>query len=51
MRIIAFLTDHKVVDRIINHLNLTFIADKPPPPLLAYQEVLLDAETGGNYFS
>jgi hypothetical protein len=51
MRIISFLTDHKVVDRIINHLNLTFIADKPPPPLLAYQEVLLAAEAGAEYFS
>jgi len=35
MKIISFLTDHKVVDRIINHLNLTFIADKPPPPRLS----------------
>jgi hypothetical protein len=30
MRIIAFLTDYAAVDRIINHLKLTFVADKPP---------------------
>jgi hypothetical protein len=40
-----------VVDRIINHLKLTFIADKPPPPRVAYQEVLMAAETSGDYFS
>jgi len=51
MRIIAFLTDFSVVDRIINHLKLTFVADKPPPPHFAYQEVLVAAETGGEYFS
>ena len=50
MRIIAFLTDSSVVDRIINHLKLTFIADKPPPPHLAYQEVLMAAETSADYF-
>ncbi len=51
MNIIAFLTDYAVVDRIINHLNLPFLADKPPPPQIAYQEVLMAAETGGDYFS
>lgn len=33
MRIIAFLTDCAVADRIINLLKLGFAADKPPPPL------------------
>lgn len=51
MRIIAFITDFSVVDRIINHLKLTFVADKPPPPHIAYQEVLMAAEAGGEYFS
>jgi hypothetical protein len=41
MRITAFLTDHAVVDRIIDHLKLTFIASKPPPPSSVYQEVLV----------
>ena len=51
MRIIAFLTDHPVVDRILNHLKLTFVAERPPPPRIAYQEVLMAAEAGGEYFS
>jgi hypothetical protein len=32
------------VDRIINHLKLTFVAERPPPPHIAYQEVLMAAE-------
>ncbi|MBN1273070.1 MAG: acid--CoA ligase [Candidatus Aminicenantes bacterium] len=32
MRIISFITDYAVVDRIINHLKLTFVAERPPPP-------------------
>jgi len=51
MRIIAFITDYDAVDRIINHLKLTFVADKPPPPHLLYQELLMDSETGAEYFS
>jgi len=51
MRIIAFLSDCVVVDRIITHLKLTFAADKPPPPRIAFQELLMAAETGGDYFS
>ena len=51
MKVIAFLTDYAVVDRIINHLKLTFVADKPPPPHIASQEVLMAAETSGEYFS
>jgi hypothetical protein len=51
MRIIAFLTDYAVVDRIINHLKLTFVADRPPPPHIAYQEVLMAAEPSAEYIS
>ena len=51
MRIIAFLTDFSVVDRIINYLKLTFVADKPPPPGIAFQEVLMAAEASAEYFS
>jgi hypothetical protein len=51
MRIIAFLTDYAVVDRIINHLKLTFVAERPPPPRrIAYQEVLMTAEASAEYF-
>jgi len=51
MKIIAFLTDYPVVDKIINHLRLTFVASKPPPPHIAYQEVLMAAEASAEYFS
>jgi len=44
IKVIAFLTDYSVVDRIIDHLKFTFVADKPPPPRIAYQEVLMAAE-------
>ena len=50
MKVIAFLTDYAVVDRIINHLKLTFVAERPPPPQIAYQEVLMAAESAGEYF-
>ncbi|MGB7294288.1 MAG: hypothetical protein WBC70_01745 [Candidatus Aminicenantales bacterium] len=30
MKVIAFLTDYAVVGRIINHLKLTFLAERPP---------------------
>jgi hypothetical protein len=52
MRIISFLTDFSVVDRIINHLKLTFVAERRPPPShIAYQEGLMAAEPGEEYFS
>ena len=51
MKIIAFLTDYAVVDKIIHHLKLTFVAERPPPAHLAYQEVLMAAETSAEYFS
>jgi len=36
--------DYSVLDRIIHHLKLSSFADKPAPPRLAYQEVLIAAE-------
>jgi hypothetical protein len=51
MKIISFLTDYAVVDRIIDHLKLSFVAERPPPPQIAYQEVLMAAETPAEYYS
>jgi len=51
MKVIAFLTDYSVVDRIIGHLKLTFVAERPPPPQLAFQELLTAAEAGGECLS
>jgi hypothetical protein len=50
MRIIASLTDYAVMDRIINHLKLTFVAERPPPPRIAYQELFMAAEERGERF-
>jgi hypothetical protein len=49
MKVIAFLTDYAVVDKIINHLKLTFVAERPPPPQIVYQQVLVAAETSAAY--
>ncbi|MFW6129368.1 MAG: acid--CoA ligase [Candidatus Aminicenantaceae bacterium] len=40
-----------VVDRIIRHLKLTFMAERPPPPRMASQEFLMDSEASTDYFS
>ena len=48
---IVFLADCSTVDRIINHLKLTFVAERPPPPRVVYQELLMAAETPAEYFS
>jgi hypothetical protein len=31
MKVVAFLTALAVFNRIIDHLHLTFVAEKPPP--------------------
>jgi len=51
MKIISFLTNYAVVDKIIKHLKLTFVAERPPPPRMIYQELLMAAEEQANYFS
>jgi hypothetical protein len=50
MKVIAFLTDYAVVDRMIDHLKLTFVAERPPPPQMAFQELLMAAEDPAEYF-
>ena len=51
MKVIAFIEDHVVVDRIINHLKLTFAAEHPPPPQAAQQQLLMAAEARTEYLS
>ena len=51
IKVIAFLTEVAVVDRIIDHLKLTFVAERPPPPHIDYQELLMSAETSAEYLS
>jgi ribosomal protein S27E len=50
MRVVAFLTEHAVVDRIIDHLKLTFAAEKPPPPTWAFRDLDLVADPPVEYF-
>jgi hypothetical protein len=38
-----------VVDKIIDHLKLSFIAERPPPSHIVYQEVLVAAEASPEY--
>ena len=50
MFIISFIEDHKVIDKIIDHLKLTFMAERPPPPQVVRQEFLMATEERGEYF-
>jgi hypothetical protein len=50
MKIVAFLTDNTVVDEIIEHLKLTFTAERPPPPEIAVQDLIMVADPPGEYF-
>jgi len=50
MKIIAFITEYAVVDRIIDHLKLTFVADKPPPSHVFEQVALTATEESGEYY-
>jgi hypothetical protein len=45
MRIISFIEETKTIDRIIRHLELTFEAERPPPP--HQQGFLMAAEEKG----
>ena len=44
VKVVASLTEPAVVDRIIEHLKLAFVADRPPPPQAALQELLWEAD-------
>ena len=50
MTIVSFIENHKVIDKIIRHLELTFDAERPPPPQKVQQELLMAAEEMGEYF-
>jgi len=50
MRIISFIEEPKIIDRIIAHLELTFDAERPPPPHNVQQELLKAAEEREEYF-
>jgi len=31
-KVVSLIENHRVIDKIINHLNLTFKAERLPPP-------------------
>jgi len=50
MSIISFIEEPKTINRIIRHLELTFEAERPPPPRVVQQDLLIAAEESGAYF-
>ena len=50
MKVVAFITEYAVVDRIIDHMKLTFAAAKPPPCNVFEHVALTAAEESGEYF-
>jgi len=51
MKVVSFLTEPAVVDRIIDHLKLIFVAERPPPPQAAFQEYLMAADPPADYYA
>jgi hypothetical protein len=47
MKVVALLTQHAVMDRIIGHLKLTFVALKPSPSHVFEQVALAAADLLG----
>jgi hypothetical protein len=50
MKIIAFITEFGAVDRIIDHLKLTFVTANPPPCHVFEQVALTATEEDADYF-
>jgi len=49
MKVVAFITDYAAVDRIIDHLKLTFVAEKPPLSRVFTEVALMAAEEWAEY--
>jgi len=63
MKVVAFIPNYPAVDQIIDHLRLTFVAEKPPPSRVLTEvaltrppreglrnAALMAAEESGGYF-
>jgi len=46
----AFIPDYAAVDRIIDHLKLPFVAEKPPPSRVLTEVASMAMEESGEYF-
>ncbi len=49
MKVVAFLSEYEVIDRITRLLELTFVAEKPPSAHIFEQVALMAAEECGDY--
>jgi hypothetical protein len=50
IKVVAFITDYQAVDRIIDHLKLTFVAEKPLPSRVFEEVALMAAEERIEHF-
>jgi hypothetical protein len=50
LKVVAFITDYAAVDRIIDHLKLRFVAEKPPPSRVFTEVALMAAEERAESF-
>jgi len=50
MKVISFIEDPKLINKMIRHLRITFQAERPPPSHVIQQELLMAAEGSGEYF-
>ena len=50
MKIIFFIEDHKVIDRIIHHLKFMFYSEHLPPSQVFQCELLMAAEEREEYY-
>ena len=49
MKVVPFPNEHALVDRIIQHLELTFMGEKPPPAYAFEQSAVVPAEESEEY--
>jgi hypothetical protein len=49
MKVVGFITEYAAVDRIIDHLKLRFVAEKPLPSRIFEQVALMAAEGLAEY--
>lgn len=51
MKVVVLVKEYAAVDRIIDHLKLTFVAEKPSPSGVFEQVAIMAAEASAEYFS
>jgi hypothetical protein len=50
MSVVSLIEEPKTIYRVIRHLELTFEAERPPPPRVVQQDLMMAAEEKGEYF-